>query len=131
VLAAVGAVERIAAGPAWPVEHGARPDLRLELTQIDEQAHRLALARPAGAAPTGTAWDALLTRVAALTAYADELEAVAARRHAERRATGDPARDAALLSGAARDELASGQLQALTAFLTEPPRYELPPNYEA
>jgi hypothetical protein len=88
VMAATRAAERIARGSAWhsgpagPVdEYRGRLDLGAELDQLDEQAHRIAVARhPAGGRVSvgrspaiDSAWESALTRVATLTAYADQL----------------------------------------------------------
>jgi len=119
VIAAVDAAGRIARSPAWRSgrldEQRVRLDLAAELDQIDEQAHRIADARANGA-DVGAAWDAALDRVAALTAYANELDGYAQRRRAEL-ARQDPVATEQLLAGTAGDQLALEQLAALTAFL--------------
>jgi len=124
VIAAVNAVARIAATPGWRSgrldEQRVRLDLATELDQIDDQAHRIAAARVAG--QTGdavkTAWNAALDRVAALTAYADELDGSAQRqREATAALGGDPVRDGELLTGATLDGYALENLVALTLFL--------------
>lgn len=128
VIAAAQAAQRIAGSPAWRSgrldEQRVRLDLAAELDQIDEQAHRIATAR-AGTGPVGpgidpaadAAWDAAVDRVAALTAYANELDGYAQRRREELARQGDPVRDTDLLAGSARDELAFEHLLALTLFL--------------
>lgn len=128
VIAAARAAERIARSPAWRSgrldEQRLRLDLGSELDQIDDQAYRIAAARHEyGAVELGNAevvdkaWETTLNRVAALTAYADELDGSAARRAAELTAQGDPVRDSNLLAGSVRDEIALDQLFALTLFL--------------
>jgi hypothetical protein len=128
VFVAVDIVGRIVAGVAWPSEylddHRIRLDLRTELHEIDEQAHRLAALRhEAGTAvedrhgPVLThGWDSLVDRVAALLVYANRLAALDSRlthRAADGRAalTDEPA--AGLVAGSARDELATDHLRAL------------------
>lgn len=128
VIAAARAAERIVRSPAWRSgrldEQRIRLDLGSELDQIDDQTHRIATARHEhGAVELGNAevvdkaWEATLNRVAALTAYADELDGSAARRAAELTAQGDPVRDSNLLAGSVRDEMAFDQLLALNLFL--------------
>jgi hypothetical protein len=127
VIAATRAAARIAGSPAWRSgrldEQRVRLDLAGELDQIDEQAHRIATARAATGAVTedpavDRAWDAAVDRVAALTAYANELDGYARRRRDEQARLADPVRDTDLLTGSAQDELAFQQLYALTLFLT-------------
>ena len=60
------------------------------------------------------AWEAALDRVAALTAYAGELDGSARR---QRATMGDPVRDGDLLTGATLDGFALEHLVTLTAFL--------------
>jgi hypothetical protein len=125
VIAAVAAAARIAASPGWRSgrldEQRVRLDLATELDQIDDQAHRIAVARVAGAgdpAAEETAWAAVLDRVAALTAYADELDGSAQRQRAAAAAAGgDPVHDGELLAGATLDGFALEHLLALTTFL--------------
>src|SRR4051812_17468865 len=129
VIAAAEAAQRIAGSPAWRSgrldEQRVRLDLAGELDQIDEQAHRIATAR-ANTGPVGpgtdtavdAAWDAAVDRVAALTAYANELDGYAQRRREELARQGDPVRDTHLLAGSAQDEIALEHLLALTMFLT-------------
>ena len=85
VIAAVDAAERIARTPAWRSgridELRVHLDLAHELDQIDEQAHSIATARtqygstgPAASPTLDKTWNATVDRVAALTAYADELD---------------------------------------------------------
>src|SRR3954452_24348287 len=94
VIAAARTAERIAGSPAWRSgrldDQRVRLDLAFELDQIDDQAHRIAVTRHAqgsvspGAAPVAdTAWEAALDRVAALSAYANELDGNAQRRRDE------------------------------------------------
>jgi hypothetical protein len=127
VIAATRAAARITASPAWRSgrldEQRVRLDLAAELDQIDEQAHRIAAARTATGPVTADpavdrAWEAAVDRVAALTAYANELDGYAQRRREEQARLGDPLRDTDLLAGSAQDELALEQLYALTLFLT-------------
>jgi hypothetical protein len=131
VIAAAYAAERIARSNAW--RSGRIDDQRLELNlaaeldQIDDQAHRIASARheyapgspPAmGTAPVvDAAWETTLTRVAALTAYANELDGADTKRIDAMTRQGDPVRDSDLMAGSVRDELAVDQLLALTLFL--------------
>jgi hypothetical protein len=103
VIAALEAARRIARSAAWTSgqldAHRARLDLATELDQIDAQSHAVAASRyggpgatinssgglPAAGAPTPSteaAWDAVVTRVAALTCYADGLDGLPARRAA-------------------------------------------------
>ena len=125
VIAATDAAGRIAASPGWRSgrldEQRVRLDLAIELDQIDEQAHRIAAARvaaapadPAADPALETAWSAALDRVAALTAYADELDGAARR---QRATMADPVRDGELLTGATLDGFALENLVTLTAFL--------------
>jgi hypothetical protein len=125
VLAAVAAAARIAATPGWRSgrldEQRVRLDLATELDQIDDQAHRIAVARVTATgdpAAEEAAWTAALDRVAALTAYADELDGSAQRRReAVAAAGGDPVQDGQLLAGATLDRFALEHLLALTTFL--------------
>lgn len=126
VIAAARVAERIARSPGWRLdalgEYRLRLDLIAELDQIDEQAHRIAVARQQQhGAPDPVldqAWDALVDRVAALTAYADNLDGLgAAQAAAINRLGGDPVRDSDLLAGSTRDRLALEQLYALSLFL--------------
>jgi hypothetical protein len=126
VIAAASVAERIARSPGWRSgvlsEQRIRLDLIGELDQIDEQAHRIAVARhqqPAGKdLAIETAWDAAVDRVAALTAYADSLDGLAAAQAAAiNRLGGDPVRDEGLLTGSAQDQFALEQLYALSLFL--------------
>jgi hypothetical protein len=126
VIAAARVAERIAGSPGWRLdalgEHRVRLDLVAELDQIEDQAHRIALARQQH---TGVpdpvleqSWDALVDRVAALTAYADGLDGLAAARAAAiSNLGGDPVRDSDLLAGSTRDQMALEQLYALSLFL--------------
>jgi hypothetical protein len=131
VIAATQTAERIARSPIWRSGRVDDPRVRLdlagELDQIDEQAHRIAAARhehatgspPAlGTAPVvDAAWDATLTRVAALTAYANELDGADTRHIEAMTRQGDPLRDSDLMAGSVRDEMALEQLLALSLFL--------------
>jgi hypothetical protein len=131
VIAAAAAAERIARSPTWRSgrldEQRVRLDLAAELDQIDEQAHRIGSARHlGGAAPSTTpgttpvidaAWEATLNRVAALTAYAGQLDGYDERRRAALARQGDPLRDSDLMAGSVRDELASDELAALMFYL--------------
>jgi hypothetical protein len=129
VIAAAHAAERIAANSTWRSgridEHRLRLDLGAELDQIDDQAHRIASARhaPAAAAAPGStpvvdaAWEATLDRVAALTAYASQLDGYDRRRAELIARQGDLVRDTDLLAGSARDEMAVDQLLALGYYL--------------
>ena len=126
VIAAARVAERIARSPGWRSdalsEHRLRLDLAAELDQIDDQAHRIAVARqqPAGGADpvVEQAWESTVDRVAALTAYADNLDGLAAAQTAAiNRLGGDPVRDSDLLAGSARDEFALEQLYALALYL--------------
>src|SRR3954452_1114464 len=128
VIAAAQAAHRIAGSPAWRSgrldEQRVRLDLATELDQIDEQAHRIAVARastgaigPGADRAVDAAWEAAVDRVAALTAYANELDGYAQRRREELARQGDAVRDTQLLAGSARDEIAFEQLLALTLFL--------------
>ncbi|GAA1683041.1 hypothetical protein [Fodinicola feengrottensis] len=124
VSAACLAVGRILASPAWHRdtldEHRLQLDLRAELDGIDQQAFTLATAKtPLPAALT----DALIERVTALGAYADQLDAVKPHHPVS---TELPAKQPAelpeqqtteLLAGSVRDEYATGQLTSLTADL--------------
>jgi hypothetical protein len=127
IIAAVRMAERIARSPAWRSgridEQRVRLDLGAELDQIDDQAHRVAMARHqqdgrALGDPTAVdaAWEAALNRVAALTEYANQISGHDAR-PTELIAQGDPVRDSTLLAGSARDEIALDQLVALTYYL--------------
>jgi hypothetical protein len=126
VIAAARVAERIARSPGWRLdalgEHRLRLDLIAELDQIDDQAHRIALARQQQAgAPDPLleqSWQALVDRVAALTAYADSLDGLAAAQAATvDQLGGDPVRDSDLLAGSTRDQMALEQLYALSLFL--------------
>lgn len=129
VIAAAGVAERIARSPGWRSgvlsEHRIRLDLVAELDQVDDQAHRIAAARqeqPGGPGVTDpvieAAWDAAVDRVAALTAYADSLDGLAAAQAAAiNRLGGDPVRDQGLLTGSAQDQFALEQLYALSLYL--------------
>jgi hypothetical protein len=132
VIAAAAAVERIARTAAWRAGRFGEPRIRLdlvrELDQIDEQAHRIALARteygpatPGSAPVVDGAWDTVVDRVAALTAYAKQVEQLDIQRADALTRTGDPVRDADLLGGTVRDEMALGELDALTVFLLAGP----------
>jgi hypothetical protein len=100
LVAALDAARRIARTPIWQSgqldAHRARLDLATELDQIDAGAHAVAKSRyggpggtvnAAGGLPTAgpstpsieRAWDAVVTRVAALTCYADSLDGLPAR----------------------------------------------------
>jgi hypothetical protein len=129
VLAAVRAAERIAATASWRSgridDQRVRLDLAAELDQIDDQAHRIAVSRneygPAapGTAPViDSAWDATLNRVAALTAYADQLDGSDQRRIEAAARQGDPVRDSNLMAGSVLDEMAADELVALTYYLS-------------
>lgn len=128
VVAAIRAVERIIASPAWRSgrldEHRVRIDVAIELDQVDAQAFRVAAARYEGSSGglplerpadpvVERAWQAVVTRVAALTCYADSLDGLAESRA---RSLADPVRDAGLLGGSFQDELATQNLAALTFF---------------
>jgi hypothetical protein len=129
VIAAARAAERIARSATWRSgridEQRLRLDLGAELDQIDDQAHRIASARHEhGTAAMGTApvidaaWEATLNRVAAVTAYADQLDGYDKRRAEALAGLGDPVRDSNLMAGSARDEMAVDELVALTYFLS-------------
>jgi hypothetical protein len=132
VIAAAQAAGRIAGSDVWRSgridDQRLQLDLASELDQIDDQAHRIASARhehSPGSPPAldntpvlRSAWEATVTRVAALTAYADELDGASARRAEADALRGDPVRDSNLMAGSARDEMAAEQLIALTAFLS-------------
>jgi hypothetical protein len=83
VVVATRAAMRIAHNPSWRGghldDHRLRLDLAGELDQVDAQAFRIATARAAGSRSRSldSAWDAVLTRVAALAGYADRLGEVA------------------------------------------------------
>ncbi|HEV7205736.1 MAG TPA: hypothetical protein VGN18_14095 [Jatrophihabitans sp.] len=130
VVAAIRAVERIIASPGWRSgrldEHRVRIDVAIELDQVDAQCFRVASARYEG--ETGglpierpadpvveQAWDAVVTRVAALHCYADSLDGLG---EARAQAVANPVRDADLLGGSFQDELATQNLAALTFFYT-------------
>jgi hypothetical protein len=125
VVAAAREAERITRSPRWTsgalVEQRIRLDLGAELDQIDEQAHRIAVARqqqlaaqPApDAAVIDRAWESTLDRVAALSAYADNLDGTAPVSAAGTDAVGN----SDLLTGSARDELAGQQMLALWTYL--------------
>jgi hypothetical protein len=129
VIAAARVAERIARSSGWQSgalsEHRIRLDLISTLDEIDDQAHRIAVARqqqpggPAGTDPAvDVAWDAAVDRVAALTAYADSLDGLAAAQAAAiTRLGGDPVRDEGLLTGSAQDQFALEQLYALSLYL--------------
>lgn len=128
VIAAAREAERIARNPRWRAGTFGEPRIRLnlaaELDQIDNQAHRIAVARHGqGAGPATdtavveSAWDATVNRVAALVAYADNLDGLTARSAAAIPGGGDPVRNADLLTGSVRDEFAVEQLVALTLYL--------------
>jgi len=126
VVAATQAAERIARSPGWTsgalADHRIQLDLIFELDQIDDQAHRIALARQQQPGTTDPvldqAWDAAVDRVAALTAYADNLDGLArSQQDAINRLGGDPVRDSNLLAGSTQDQLAFEQLYALSMFL--------------
>jgi hypothetical protein len=129
VIAAARVAERIARSPGWRSgalgDHRLRLDLIAELDQVDDQAHRIADARrqqPGARATTDPvveqAWEATVDRVAALSAYADNLDGLAAAQaEAINRLGGDPVRDTDLLAGSARDEFALAQLYALSMYL--------------
>lgn len=130
VVAAIRAVERIIASPAWRSgrldEHRVRIDVAIELDQVDAQCFRVAAARYEGSSGglplerpadpvVEQAWQTVVTRVAALTCYADSLDGLAESRA---RSLADPVRDADLLGGSFQDELAAQNLAALTFFYT-------------
>jgi len=133
VVAATRAAERIARSPAWRSgrldEHRVRLDVAKELDQIDEQAFRIAsaryegstgglpIAKPVADPVVDQAWDALLTRVAALTCYAESLDGLARQQAEDRARLGNPIRDADLMAGLTMDELAIEDITALTFFL--------------
>lgn len=132
IVAALRAAQRIARSPAWRSgrldEHRVRLDVGAELDQIDEQAYRIATARYSGSSgglpvegppnpAVDQAWEAAITRVAALTAYAESLDGLARQQALELQRLGDPVRDAALMGGAARDEIALDNIAALTYFV--------------
>jgi hypothetical protein len=127
VIAAARTAERVAGSPAWRSgrldDQRVRLDLAFELDQIDDQAHRIAVARQGptspGAAPVAdAAWEAALDRVAALTAYANELDGSAQRRRDELARQSDPVTDSDLMAGSVRDQFAFDQLVVLTAYLS-------------
>ena len=126
VVAATQAAERIARSPGWTsgalADHRIQVDLVFELDQIDDQAHRIAVARQQQPGTTDPvldqAWDAAVDRVAALTAYADNIDGLAkSQQDAINRLGGDPVRDSNLLAGSTQDQLAFEQLYALSLFL--------------
>jgi hypothetical protein len=130
VVAALAAAERITRSPAWRStrldEHRVRLDLAAELDQIDAQAYRIAGIRSQGsvgglpvtvASPVADqAWDTAVTRVAALTCYADSLDGLAKRQAEAMARDSYPLRDSALMAGSAQDEFAVTDLAALTYF---------------
>ncbi len=129
VIAAARAAERIAATGTWRSgridEQRLHLDLGHELDQIDDQAHRIATARAEhGATPPGgtpvidAAWDGILSRVAALTAYGGQLDGQDRARAEALARRGDPVRDADLMAGSVRDEMAAEELAALTYYLS-------------
>jgi hypothetical protein len=63
------------------------------------------------------AWEAALTRVAALTCYAESLDGLARQQAVERARLGDPVRDSDLMAGLTMDEIAVEDITALTYFL--------------
>src|SRR5262249_32836326 len=97
-----------------------RLDLTVELDEIDEQAHRIAVVRhQLGETPVG--WLALVERVAALSLYANRLlvlEGELARQEAADRAGMVELSAAARAAGAVRDELATEHVRALADELT-------------
>ena len=127
VIAAVDAAERIARTPAWRSgridELRVHLDLAYELDRIDEQAHSIATARRqyggADPGPTPTldkGWAAVVDRVAALTAYADELDNYEQRHRAAVNRAGETV--GTTLSGRSpADQAASDQLTALMIYL--------------
>lgn len=130
VVAAIRAAGRVVASAAWQSgrldEHRVRIDVATELDEVDAQAARVADARYEGSSGgialerpadpvVDEAWETLVTRVAALTCYADSLDGLAA---GQMRAPADPVRDADLLGGSFQDELAAQDLGALTYFFT-------------
>jgi hypothetical protein len=132
VVAATRAAERIARSPAWRSgrldEHRVRLDVANELDQIDEQAFRIASARyegSSGGLPVAKppdpvvdqTWEAALTRVAALTCYAESLDGLARQQAEDRARLGNPVRDADLMAGLTMDEIAVEDMTALTYFL--------------
>jgi hypothetical protein len=132
VVAATRAAERIARSPAWRSgrldEHRVRLDVGNELDQIDEQAFRIASARyegSTGGLPVARppdpvvdqAWEAALTRVAALACYAESLDHLARQQAEDRARLGNPVRDADLMAGLTMDEIAVEDINALTFFL--------------
>lgn len=144
VLVARDLVERIVTSPAWTSGqldgHRTQLDLAAELDQIDEQAYQLAQLRATltgSSDPVSTpdqsddalaqGWQALVDRVAALAVYASKLggldRQLADKQAADRLLRADQ-QIAALLAGAARDDLAADQLRALTEELTA--RRDLP-----
>jgi hypothetical protein len=105
-----------------------RIDLAAELDQIDAQAVRIVQARPDGrgggqgisqpvSPAVDAAWETTLTRVAALTCYADSLDKLAAREASAIARLGDPVRDSELLTGSVQDEIAVDELAALMFFV--------------
>jgi hypothetical protein len=128
VVAATSAAERIARTAAWRSgyvdELRVHLDLAHELDQIDDQSHRIAAARTqyGGALPTATpaldtAWTTCVDRVAALTAYANQLDGYDQRRAEMLARQGDPVRDTGLLAGSVSDEMASQEMLALLFYL--------------
>jgi hypothetical protein len=116
VIAAAREAERIVGTPEWRsgvlAEQRVRLNLGAELDQIDEQAHRIALARHvdrSGSPAVDAAWESALNRVAALSAYADGIGGLSG--------PANQARESDLLAGSAGDELALERLAELTVFL--------------
>jgi hypothetical protein len=130
VVAAVYAAERITRSPAWRStsldEHRVRLDLAEELDQIDAQSFRIASARyqgSAGGLPVAVAspvadqaWDTAVTRVAALTCYADSLDGLSKRQAEAVARNPHPLQDAGLMAGSVQDELAVSDLATLMYF---------------
>jgi hypothetical protein len=126
VIAATHAAARVARSPAWRSgqldEQRVRLDLRVELDQIDEQAHRIAEARArtgpvSSDTAVNTAWESAVDRVAALMAYAGELDGSARRRREDAARLADPVRDGELLAGSTLDRFSFDHLVALTTWL--------------
>jgi hypothetical protein len=125
VLAAARAAERIAGSVAWrtgdPEAQRLHLDLGAELDQLDDRAHRIAVAhcedratRPGGAQLLEAAWQAALDRVAVLTAYADEMDEYDRRRATALAARADPP------AGPPDGELPTGRMVMLAAYLNTP-----------
>ncbi len=117
VLAACDAARRITRTPHWRAgqigDRHVHLDLARELDAVDAEAHRIGTA--GHGVPDGPAWAALLDRVAALTAYASQVDGYEQRREAAP-ARGPGAATGAPLPGEAAD-LSEDEILALLMFL--------------